>query len=139
MSAGPFWTQALQPVFEVAAEDSLASLDPASQRRIFDKLGPESGRALFELFFWMFDGQRTTAVDAERVTCPVLVLAGSVDKVVPAATQRRIAQLYGHDAAFQEVQGGHFLLLEEGWEKLAQTCADWLEETLAAPVRPGND
>jgi pimeloyl-ACP methyl ester carboxylesterase len=139
MAAGPFWTQALQPVFEVAAKDSLASLDPAAQRRVFDKLGPESGRALFELFFWMFDGQRATAVDAKRVTCPVLVLAGSNDKVVPAATQRRIAQAYGHDAVFLDVQGrGHFLLLEEGWERLAKTCADWMEEVPTGPLPPGN-
>jgi pimeloyl-ACP methyl ester carboxylesterase len=137
MSAGAFWTQALQPVFEVAAKDSLASLDPASQRRVFAKLGPESGRALFELFFWMFDGQRTIAVDAERVTCPVLVVAGSNDKVVAAGTQRRIAQLFGHDAVFQEARGhGHMLLLEKGWEQLAQLCADWMEETSA--VHAGN-
>jgi len=139
MAAGAFWTQALQPVFEAAAKDSLASLDPASQRRVFDKLGPESGRALFELFLWMFDGQRTTAVAAERVTCPVLVVSGSHDKVVPAETQRRIAQLYGSSAVFREVQGhGHFLLLEEGWEQLAQLCADWMDEAQTVPVLSGN-
>jgi alpha-beta hydrolase superfamily lysophospholipase len=87
----------------------------------------------------MFDGQRTTVVDAERVTCPVLVLAGSHDKVVTAATQRRIARLYGQDAAFHEVQGhGHFLLLEEGWEQLAQLCADWMDAAQTAPVLSGN-
>jgi len=139
MAAGPFWRQALQPVLEVAANDSLASLDAKMQRRVFDKLGPESGRALFELFFWMFDGRRTTAVEAERVTCPVLVVAGSQDKVVSAATGRRIAQLYGYRAMFQEAHGrGHFLLLEEGWERLAASCADWMADGMGAPRRGGN-
>jgi len=138
MSAGPFWTRALQPVFEVAANDSLANLDAAAQREIFDRLGAESGRALFELFFWMFDARRATEIDVASVRCPVLVVAGSQDKVVSAATGRRIAQLYGRPATFREAQGhGHFLLLEEGWERLAGLCADWMEQASAQSVRPG--
>ena len=131
MSAGAFWTQVLHPVFEVAVNDSLASLDPAAQRQVFDRLGAESGRALFEVFFWMFDGNRTTEVDASKVTCPVLVIAGSQDKVISPATGRQIAARYGERATFHEaaheVEGhGHFLLLEPGWETVAQRCADWL-------------
>jgi pimeloyl-ACP methyl ester carboxylesterase len=127
MSAGDFWTRALQPVFEVAANDSLANLAPSAQRQVFDRLGAESGRALFELFFWMFDGKRTTAVDAAGVTCPVLVIAGAQDKVISPATGRRIAQRYGERATFHEAPDhGHFLLLEPGWQHLAQRCADWL-------------
>jgi pimeloyl-ACP methyl ester carboxylesterase len=49
MSAGRFWTEALTPVFEVAARDSLANLDEGAKRRVFDKLGPESERAIFLL------------------------------------------------------------------------------------------
>jgi len=50
MKASPFWDKALNPSFEVARQDSLASLDPQAQRRVFDQFGPESGRALFERF-----------------------------------------------------------------------------------------
>jgi pimeloyl-ACP methyl ester carboxylesterase len=127
MSAGPFWTQALHPVFAVAAKDSLANLDPTTQRQVFDRMGAESGRALFELFFWMFDGNRATEVDAERGTCPVLVIAGSQDKVISPETGRRIAGRYGDRATFHEAaRHGHFLLVEPGWENVAQMCADWL-------------
>jgi pimeloyl-ACP methyl ester carboxylesterase len=131
MSAGPFWTQALQPTFEIAKQDSLASLEPAAQRAVFDKLGPESGRAFFELFFWMFDNARTTAVDAARVRCPVLVMAGSQDKIVSAATARSIAQLYGRRAMFHLADGrGHLLPLELGWEELALVSADWMSDAV---------
>jgi len=132
MSAGPFWTKALQPVFDVAVKDSLASLDPQAQRRVFDRLSAESGRALFELFFWMFDARSTTHVDTADVTCPVLVVSGSQDKVVSAATGRQIAQLYPGRATFHEAAGrGHFLLLEDGSRELAQHCADWMAEAVA--------
>lgn len=132
MSAGPFWTRALQPKFKYAAKDSLAGLDPQAQRRVFDKLSAESGRALFELFFWMFDGRRTTLIDTANVTCPALVISGSHDKVVSAATGRQIAQLYPGRATYHEAAGhGHFLLLEDGSERLAQRCADWIAEAVA--------
>jgi len=129
MTAGPFWTKSMQPVFDVAADSSLNKLDPDSQRRVFDKLGPESGRALFELFFWMFDVRYAIAVDSSRVKCPVLVISGSDDKVISAATGRRVAQLYGAKATYHEAQGhGHFLLMEPGWEHIAERCADWISQ-----------
>lgn len=125
MQASPFWDKALNPSFEVAKGDSLASLAPQAQRRIFDMFSPESGRALFELFFWMFDNRRTTAVDAV-VDCPVLVISGSDDKVISAATGRNIAKLFAH-ATFEDAAGrGHFLIMEPGAAALAGRVADWL-------------
>ena len=127
MTTGPFWTKSIQPVFEVAAENALEKLDPNSRRQVFDKLGPESGRALFELFFWMFDVRHAIAVDSTKIKCPVLVVSGSDDKVISASTGRRVAQLYGSNATYHEAQGhGHFLLLEPGWESVAERCADWI-------------
>jgi pimeloyl-ACP methyl ester carboxylesterase len=127
MGAGAFWARALNPVLAVAEKDSLANLDPAAQRQVFDRLGPESGRALFELFFWMFDKHRATDVDASSVTCPVLVVAGAADKVISPMTAERIADLYGGRAAFHVLPGqGHFLMLEAGWEELARHCTSWL-------------
>ena len=129
MGAGPFWTKSLQPVFEVAAENSLNKLDSKSQRQVFDKFGPESGRALFELFFWMFDVRCAAAVDTTKVKCPVLVISGSDDKLISAATGRRVGQLYGSNGTFHEARGhGHFLLLERGWEGIAERCADWISQ-----------
>lgn len=134
MGAGRLWTQTLQPSFEYARQDSLASLDAETQRAVFDKLGPESGRAMFELFFWMFDDTRASAVEAARVRCPVLVVAGSDDKIVSAATGRKIAQLYGRLGMFHEVKGrGHMLPVEPGVPELAGMCADWMADVLGEP------
>jgi len=126
MRAAPFWNKSLNPSFEVAKGDSLAGLDPQAQRRVFDMFGSESGLALFELFFWMFDAQRATAVDVESVTCPVLVVSGSDDRVISPVTGRKIAGLYAN-ATFEEAAGrGHFLIMEDGAAKLGAQCADWL-------------
>lgn len=130
MRAAPFWDRALNPSFEVAKGDSLAGLDPLAQRRVFDMLGAESGLALFEMFFWMFDERRTTAVDAAAVTCPVLVVSGADDRVISAATARKVAGLYAN-SSFIEVPGrGHLLIMEEGAAELADRGADWLAKVI---------
>jgi pimeloyl-ACP methyl ester carboxylesterase len=127
MQAAPFWDKALNPSFEVAKGDSLASLDPEAQRRIFDMFSPESGLALFELFFWMFDEKRATAVDTGKVTCPVRVVSGADDRVIAAATGRKIAELYSQATFAEERGAGHLLIMEKGAAGLAGRCADWLE------------
>jgi non-heme chloroperoxidase len=76
----------------------------------------------------MFDKARTTEVEVSKVTCPVLVVSGSEDKVVSATTGRKIAQLYP-GATFHEAAGrGHFLIMEEGAGELARRCAGWIEK-----------
>ncbi|HWK39755.1 MAG TPA: alpha/beta fold hydrolase [Hyphomicrobium sp.] len=128
MQASPFWDKALNPSFEVAKGDSLANLDADAQRRIFDMFSPESGLALFELFFWMFDAARANAVETHKVTCPVLVVAGEDDKVISSATCRTVSGLYAN-ATFREEKGrGHFLVMEEGAGQLAARCADWMAD-----------
>ena len=126
MKAAPFWDKALNPSFEVAKGDSLAGLDPQAQRRIFDMFSAESGLALFELFFWMFDQQRSTAVEASKVTCPVLVVSGSQDKVISPITGRKVAALYANGTFEEDTGRRHFLIMEEGAAKLAGRCADWI-------------
>ncbi len=101
MMASPFWDKALNPSFEVAKGDSLASLDPAAQRRIFEMFSPESGLALFELFFWMFDMQRTTAVETGKVTCPVWSCPGRRIRSSPRSPAARWRSSIAH-GTFEE-------------------------------------
>jgi pimeloyl-ACP methyl ester carboxylesterase len=98
----------------------------SEQRAVFDKFGPESGRAFFELFFWMFDLTGATAVDTDAVTCPVLCLVGADDKIVSPQTARETAKPF-RDATFWELAGhGHMLVLEPGADQIARRIADWI-------------
>ena len=59
-----------------------------------------------------------------RSTCPLLVLAGSEDRVNPPGTVERIAALYGERATYEKIAGmSHWLMGEPGWEKVA--AARW--------------
>jgi pimeloyl-ACP methyl ester carboxylesterase len=125
MSLGPFWDMELQPSFEIAASDSLNRIPTERRREVFDRFGPESGRALFELFCWMFDDTGASAVDVAAIRCPVLCLSGSDDRLISRATVRAVAAPYG-DAVVHELPGhGHMMPVEPEAERVAQLIADW--------------
>jgi pimeloyl-ACP methyl ester carboxylesterase len=126
MGLGAFWQSVINPDFSLARIYTLNRVPETEQRAVFDRFGPESGRAFFEMFFWMFDRARATAVDTDAVTCPVLCLVGSDDKIVSPQTARETARPYRH-ATFWELDGhGHMLVLEPGAEAIAQRIADWI-------------
>ncbi|MGE5505061.1 MAG: alpha/beta hydrolase [Actinomycetota bacterium] len=126
MSLGPLWQMAVHPNWEVAAADSLNRVPADRRRAVFDRFGPESGRALFQMFFWMLDAEAGAAVEPTRVTCPVLCLCGSDDRVVSPASARLTAGGFGAAATCHELAGcGHMLPIEVDAGRLAELIADW--------------
>jgi non-heme chloroperoxidase len=126
MTIGDFWTRAIDPNFDLACFYTLNLLPKDEQRRVFDKLGPESGRALFELFFWMFDQTGATVVNTRAVSCPVLCLSGVDDHIVSLQTAKATAEGYGQ-AEFWALDGhAHMAILEPGAEDIAGRIANWI-------------
>jgi non-heme chloroperoxidase len=126
MGLGPFWTTAIHPNFEIAAANSLNCIPPSMRQSIFDRFGSESGRALFELFFWMFDSGAATALDVDQIRCPVMCFSGTEDCLISLATARATANGL-QQAYFWEATGhGHMLLLEPQAERLAERIVDWI-------------
>ena len=95
LEAGSFWEGTMLPDFDTMAKFGLNKLDLIEQHRVFDRLVPESGRVMFELFFWIFDENQTTKIDYDSVTCPVLMVSGSDDLAIPPSTARLIAERHG--------------------------------------------
>lgn len=126
MAAGPFWTKVLDPVFDLARIYTLNRLPEAEQRTVFDKFGPESGRALFELFFWLYDQTGATVVDTDKISGRVLCLSGSEDRIVSLDTAGATAAGI-KDAAFVVLEGhGHLPMLEPGAEHIARRIVSWI-------------
>ena len=127
ISMGAFWEETLLPDFETMSRFGLNKLDVKEQQRVFDRMGPESGKVMFELFFWMFDENQTTRINYDATTCPVLMVSGGDDLAVPPSTSRLIAERYGERVTFREAPGfGHYLTLEPAWKEIAELCADWI-------------
>ena len=126
MTIAAFWKTVIQPDFNLACVYSLNRVPKEQQRSVFDRFGPESGQAYFELFFWMFDKTGATAVDTPKVRCPVLCLSGTDDNLVSLPTARATALSYRNAPFWEEAGHGHMLPVEPGAEDIARRIADWI-------------
>ncbi len=126
MTIPSFWTTVINPDFDLACVYSMNKVPKDEQRALFDKFGPESGLAYYEMFFWMIDKSNAAAVDTEAVTCPVLVVSGVDDNLVSLATARATALGYPQAAFWEEAGHGHMLPVEPGAAEIASRIADWI-------------
>ena len=122
---GPFWAQSIDPDYGLAARYSLDQMDKAARKAVFDRMKPESGRALWETLNWWLDPFMTTSVARERVKAPVLGIAGEKDLIHPPSTVRQTAERLGGKARTMPGMS-HWLLSEPGWEHVAAACLEWL-------------
>ncbi len=128
-----FWRRPHRQTFERAVYAMLHRLPADEQRSTWERLVFESGRAAFEIGFWLFDRTHAATVDAAAVQCPVLTLSGSDDRIVPASVVRRVAARYARTGTYRELPGhAHWVLAEPGWDRVANEVADWIEQ-LPAP------
>lgn len=131
-----FWKKPMFQKFDVAVYSMLHLLPPEEQKATYDKFVYESGRAMFEIGFWFFDSKGAAKVDASKVTCPVLVIAGAEDRVTPPSIARSIAEKYKAVSTCEEFEGhAHWVVAEPGWQEIAEYIAGWLSNcTLAEDV-----
>lgn len=132
MSSGSFWETAPGLSFELISEFGLNTMPEAQQREIFSRLQNESGRVLFELFFWMFDVHQTTSVKFDQMNTRMLFLSGEKDLAIPPLTARQMAARYGNLATFYEFEGRcHYMQLEENWRELAERTYEWIGKVVS--------
>jgi non-heme chloroperoxidase len=129
LKTGNLRSKALPPDYQLAEHYSMDRIPPALRRDSFARLVPESGRVLFETLTWWLDWHAATHVSAHRVQIPMLVLAGSDDKVTPAVTCRSVARQYSGRAVFREVPDlSHFIFGEPKEDEVNAMIADWIDE-----------
>jgi alpha-beta hydrolase superfamily lysophospholipase len=75
---------------------------------------------------------RPRPIDLARlVTCPVLILHGTLDNLVPAGDVRRLAAAFPNPSALREVQGAsHADVIAVGGESLLDQVAAFLDEAV---------
>jgi pimeloyl-ACP methyl ester carboxylesterase len=124
-----FWRNPHRLSFEAAVYAMLHLLPEEEQKIAYEKLVYESGLAATEIGFWLFDSKGAARVDESRITCPVLVVSGSEDRITPSAIGKKITDKYGSVATYKEFENhAHWVLGEPGWEEIAEFVSDWLNE-----------
>jgi len=107
---------------------SMMNLLPRDEREyIFNKNVWESGRVLFEIGLG-FLGVKGAQVDASKLTCPLLVISGSQDKIIPAKVIRKIAKRYDNCTYKEYKEHAHWTIREPGWENIAEYVHGWLKK-----------
>jgi len=69
---------------------------------------------------------RAARVDAQKIRCPVLVIAGKEDRITPVPVVKKVAEKYKPVAAYREIDHTHWVIGEPGWEDTAGYVAEWL-------------
>ena len=124
-----FWKRPIPTTFDEAVYSSLHLVPEPQQKEIFDQLVHESGRVIFEIGFWPMDLRHAARVDARKVSCPMLVISGREDRIVPASVVRQVAKKYAHVATYREFANhAHWVVGEPGWEDIARYVGDWMAE-----------
>lgn len=130
-----FWRKPFRQTFDEAVYSMLNQMPSESWKSIYDKFVYESGRAAFEIGFWLFDSKGAARVDESRVTCPVLVIAGEKDRIVPVSVTRKVAEKYKAVSTYKEFSGhAHWVIGEPGWEQIAEYIEQWLRQTPRKPT-----
>jgi pimeloyl-ACP methyl ester carboxylesterase len=123
-----FWVKYHRISFKTAQYSMLHLLSKEEQNTIYDKFVYESGRASAEIGFWQFDGKGATKVDESKISCPVLVIAGSEDRVTPAIISHQVADKYSSVSKYKEFENhAHWVIGEDGWEEIAAYILDWID------------
>lgn len=122
---GPYWLQAIDPDYALAKLYSLDRMGRDERKAVFERMVPESGRALWQTLNWWLDPFMTTLVPPAVVEAPVLAIAGGRDVIHPPATVKQIAARLS--AEFHVLgQMSHWLPGEPGWEEVARICLEWM-------------
>jgi pimeloyl-ACP methyl ester carboxylesterase len=126
-----FWKRPARQTFAEAVYLLLHLMPAHEQRETYDKFVYESGRAACELAFWFADPKEAAQVVPSKVDCPVLVVAGTKDRIVSPSISRWVAARYEAVATYREFENhAHWVVAEPGWRDVAEYVAGWLTQVV---------
>lgn len=109
----------------------LFNLTPPSQvKAIHEKLGYESGRAMFEVGLWFLDSQKTTRIDFEKITCPIFIGVGKHDRVTLSSSAKALHKHYPQSHFKEYDNHAHWIIAERGWEMVARDIQTFIKENI---------
>ncbi|MEJ2637430.1 MAG: alpha/beta hydrolase [Calditrichia bacterium] len=120
----------MRPTFDEVVYSTLHLVPPAEQKEIYAQLVYESGRAASEIGLWLLDPKGASRVDEKNVTCPVLVISGTEDRIVPSSVVRKVAKKYEMVSTYREFEHhAHWVVGEPDWQEITDYIYQWLKQT----------
>ncbi len=110
------------------------ALPEQESKQLFEKWTiPSPARGLFEVAFANFNPRAASAVNTRNESRgPLLLISGGSDHTVPDVTTRATYRQYRRSLAVTDLKQfdgkGHSLVIDHGWEEVAQSCLAWLDD-----------
>lgn len=125
-----FWKKTYKISFKSAKYAFLNNLSQEKQIIEYNKLVHESGKAILEIGLPIFDKKKASNIELNDIKCPVLVLHGLLDNIVPCITGEKIAAKYNNVSTLKLLKNNaHLIEVEEGWEDTANYINSWIMKT----------
>ena len=106
-----------------------SGLGPSERERLFASTVGESGRIAYQLGFGRLGWSQVHEVDPSRIRCPMLLLAGRRDRMIPVGVSRAVARFYGAKLTYREFpDNAHWLLGEAGYGERIGDVLTWLAQ-----------
>lgn len=123
----PMWKSVIDLNLKNVCYGLANSQSSAVQEQIIKESTLESGRVAWQISMWFLYKNPPSKVVYEQVACPVLVIAGTIDKITPISTQRIIARKYKKQSTLIELDGVcHWTVGGSGLDNVAQEIFGWL-------------
>lgn len=89
----------------------------------------ESGMASWQISMWFLFRKPPTRVEYANITCPVLIMGGSEDKITPFKSQLKLARKYHNRATVKMLSGAcHWTIGGSHFSEIKRTIFSWLKE-----------
>jgi pimeloyl-ACP methyl ester carboxylesterase len=99
------------------------------QQQLFEQLTYESGRVAFQLGFWFLFRNPPSAVDVDRISAPILMIAGTEDKITPYSVQKKTYKHLKSKPTFITIDGCcHWTLSGKYFDQVTSSIEQWLKE-----------
>lgn len=122
-----YWKKPARQTYAEAVYSILQQVPEEERKETYDKFVYDSGRAIFELGSWYFDVTGASKVDESKLTCPMLVVTGSQDRLTPVSGIRKLVKKYKTVSTYKEFENHtHWIMAEPRWQEVAEYIADWL-------------
>jgi pimeloyl-ACP methyl ester carboxylesterase len=122
---GAYWSREIPPDPRIMSTVSLDRTPRREHPAIIARMGPESGRALYEIIHWWGDPTLASMLPPGGVRAPALVVGGENDRVHPPSTVTQVAIRTGAELRIMDGMS-HWLVGEPGWRDVARACLEWL-------------
>ena len=104
----------------------------AIHKEIIQATTLESGKATWQISMWFLFRKPPTRVYYDNIKCPVLLIAGTEDKITPLEIQQKLAKKYSSKAELKVIEGAcHWTIGGSFFPEIKDAMFSWLNKNTA--------